>query len=89
MAGDVSGSDTLSERAANLVEQDIIAGVLAPGARLGIIDLVQRYDIGATPLPRRPVPIDFQGMIVESASAVFGSPTSAVRTCSILRECAR
>ena len=45
-SGDVSGSDTLSERAANLVEQDIIAGVHAPGARLGIIDLVQRYDIG-------------------------------------------
>ena len=41
-SGDVSGSDTLSERAANLVEQDIIAGVLAPGARLGIVDLVRR-----------------------------------------------
>jgi GntR family carbon starvation induced transcriptional regulator len=43
-------SDTLSERAANLVERDIIAGDLAPGARLGIVDLVRRYEIGATPL---------------------------------------
>jgi DNA-binding GntR family transcriptional regulator len=50
-SGDVvSGSDTLSERAASLLEQDIIAGLLAPGARLGIIDLVRRYEIGATPL---------------------------------------
>jgi len=47
---EVSGTDTLSERAANLVEQDIIAGLLAPGSRLGIADLVQRYEIGATPL---------------------------------------
>src|SRR5450755_4352398 len=49
-SGDVSGSDTLSERAASLVERDIIAGHLAPGARLGIVDLVHRYEIGATPL---------------------------------------
>ena len=43
-------SDTLSERAANLVERDIIAGDLAPGTRLGVVDLVRRYEIGATPL---------------------------------------
>ena len=47
---EVPETDTLSERAANLVERDIIAGHLAPGARLGIVDLVQRYEIGATPL---------------------------------------
>jgi DNA-binding GntR family transcriptional regulator len=47
---EISASDTLSERAANLVQQDIIAGHLAPGSRLGIADLVQRYEIGATPL---------------------------------------
>jgi DNA-binding GntR family transcriptional regulator len=47
---EISSADTLSERAANLVEQDIVAGLLAPGSRLGIADLVQRYEIGATPL---------------------------------------
>src|ERR1700676_6191 len=47
---EVPGTDTLSERADHLVERDIIAGPLAPGARLGIVDLVQRYEIGATPL---------------------------------------
>jgi GntR family carbon starvation induced transcriptional regulator len=49
-SAEISGPDTLSERAAILVEQDIIAGVLAPASRLGIADLVQRYEIGATPL---------------------------------------
>src|SRR5438270_32256 len=43
-------SGTLSERAASLIEQDILAGHLPPGSRLGIIELVQRYEIGATPL---------------------------------------
>ena len=63
-SGDVSGSDTLSERAANLVERDIIAGVLAPGARLGIVDLVQRYDIGATPLREGLSRLISRGLIV-------------------------
>jgi DNA-binding GntR family transcriptional regulator len=43
-------ASTLSERAARLVEHDILAGHLAPGSRLGIVDLVRRYEIGATPL---------------------------------------
>lgn len=46
----MAAADTLSERAASLLEHDIISGALAPGARLGIVDLVQRYEIGATPL---------------------------------------
>ncbi len=62
--GDVSGSDTLSERAASLVERDIIAGVLAPGARLGIVDLVQRYEIGATPLREGLSRLISRGLIV-------------------------
>lgn len=49
MPAEASG-DTLSERAAGLIQQAIIAGELAPGARLGITELVQRYGIGATPL---------------------------------------
>jgi DNA-binding GntR family transcriptional regulator len=63
-SGDVPGSDTLSERAASLVEQDIIAGVLAPGARLGIVDLVRRYDIGATPLREGLSRLISRGLIV-------------------------
>jgi GntR family transcriptional regulator, carbon starvation induced regulator len=61
---DVPGSDTLSERAAGLVERDIIAGVLAPGARLGIVDLAQRYEIGATPLREGLSRLISRGLIV-------------------------
>ena len=61
---DVSASDTLSERAASLVEHDIIAGRLAPGARLGIVDLVQRYEIGATPLREGLSRLVSRGLIV-------------------------
>ena len=57
-------TDTLSERAANLVERDIIAGLLAPGARLGIIDLARRYDIGATPLREGLSRLVSRGLIV-------------------------
>ena len=55
---------TLSERAATLVEHDILTGHLAPGARLGIVDLVQRYDIGATPLREGLSRLVSRGLIV-------------------------
>jgi GntR family carbon starvation induced transcriptional regulator len=61
---EVPEADTLSERAANLVERDIIAGQLAPGARLGIVDLVQRYEIGATPLREGLSRLVSRGLIV-------------------------
>ncbi len=61
---EVPGTDTLSERAANLVERDIIAGVHPPGARLGIVDLVQRYEIGATPLREGLSRLVSRGLIV-------------------------
>ncbi len=44
------GSDTLSERAAALIEHDILSGLWPPGERLGIQALSERYGIGATPL---------------------------------------
>lgn len=45
-----AASDTLSERAAALVERDILAGRWLPDARLGIHALSEHYGIGATPL---------------------------------------
>src|SRR4029077_1965395 len=60
----VTEAATLSERAATLVEQDILAGHLAPGARLGIVDLVQRYEIGATPLREGLSRLVSRGLIV-------------------------
>jgi DNA-binding GntR family transcriptional regulator len=41
---------TLVERATDLIHRDILAGALAPGAKLRIHELVDRYDIGATPI---------------------------------------
>lgn len=57
-------ADTLSERAAGLVQRDILAGDLAPGARLGIIDLAKRYEIGATPLREALSRLASRGLIV-------------------------
>src|SRR5437879_269271 len=57
-------SGTLSERAASLIEQDILAGHLPPGSRLGIIELVQRYEIGATPLREGLSRLMSRGLIV-------------------------
>src|ERR1700710_183192 len=62
---------TLSERAATLVEQDILAGLLAPGSRLGIIDLVQRYEIGATPLREGLSRLMSRGLIVGTGQRGF------------------
>ena len=41
---------TLSARAALAIEADILAGRLAPDARLGITETAARYNVGATPL---------------------------------------
>ena len=62
---------TLSERAATLVEHDILAGHLAPGSRLGIIDLVQRYEIGATPLREGLSRLISRGLIVGTGQRGF------------------
>jgi GntR family transcriptional regulator, carbon starvation induced regulator len=45
-----TAADTLSERAAALIQRDILSGRLAPGARLGIVGLAEEYGLGATPV---------------------------------------
>lgn len=49
-SADKTPADTLSERAAALIQRDILTGRLAPGSRLGIMDLAQGYGMGATPV---------------------------------------
>ncbi len=41
---------TLSERAAALIERDILSGALEPGSRLAVHALSRHYGIGTTPL---------------------------------------
>jgi GntR family transcriptional regulator, carbon starvation induced regulator len=67
----VTEAATLTERAAMLVEQDILAGHLAPGSRLGIVDLVQRYEIGATPLREGLSRLMSRGLIVGTGQRGF------------------
>src|SRR5438552_6011042 len=62
--GEGAGADTLSERAAQILERDILAGKLTPGSRLAITDLVQRYEIGATPLREGLSRLISRGLIV-------------------------
>lgn len=71
VAPDSSGTDTLSERAAGLVQRDILAGDLAPGARLGIVDLAKRYEIGATPLREALSRLMSRGLIVSIGQRGF------------------
>jgi GntR family carbon starvation induced transcriptional regulator len=56
--------DTLSERAAALVEADIVSGAFAPGARLAIADLAAHYGIGATPVREGLSRLIARGLIV-------------------------
>lgn len=49
-AADDLPADTLSERAALMIQRDILTGRLPPGSRLGIMDLAQGYEMGATPV---------------------------------------
>lgn len=49
-AGPPSAQDTLTDRAIAMIQRDILAGSLPPGSRLGVVGLVQRYGIGATPV---------------------------------------
>jgi GntR family transcriptional regulator, carbon starvation induced regulator len=41
---------TLAEQAACCLQRDVLSGELAPGVKLVVADLVERYGIGATPV---------------------------------------
>jgi GntR family carbon starvation induced transcriptional regulator len=77
-SGEASG-DTLSERAAGILERDILAGKLPPGSRLAITELVQYYDIGATPLREGLSRLVSRGLIVAIGQRGF-------RVASVSRE---
>jgi GntR family carbon starvation induced transcriptional regulator len=74
-----AGTDTLSERAAGILERDILAGKLPPGSRLAITELAQHYDIGATPLREGLSRLVSRGLIVAIGQRGF-------RVASVSRE---
>jgi len=77
--GGEAAGDTLSERAAGILERDILAGKLPPGSRLAITELVQHYDIGATPLREGLSRLVSRGLIVAIGQRGF-------RVASVSRE---
>jgi len=66
-----ANGDTLSERAAALIERDIVAGVLAPGSRLGVVELAKRYEIGPTPVREGLSRLVSRGLIVSIGQRGF------------------
>jgi GntR family carbon starvation induced transcriptional regulator len=77
--GEGAGADTLSERAAGILERDILAGKLLPGSRLAIAELAQHYEIGATPLREGLSRLVSRGLIVAIGQRGF-------RVASVSRE---
>src|ERR1700726_3546081 len=77
--GEAAGADTLSERAAGILQRDILAGKLPPGSRLAITELAQHYDIGATPLREGLSRLVSRGLIVAIGQRGF-------RVASVSRE---
>jgi GntR family carbon starvation induced transcriptional regulator len=78
-SGEGASTDTLSERAAGILERDILAGKLPPGSRLAITELAQHYDIGATPLREGLSRLVSRGLIVAIGQRGF-------RVASVSRE---
>lgn len=56
--------ETLTGRATVALERDILSGALAPGSRLGVVELVKRYGIGATPIREAMSRLTSSGLII-------------------------
>lgn len=56
--------ETLTARAILALERDILSGVLEPGSRLGVVELVKRYGIGATPMREALSRLASSGLII-------------------------
>lgn len=63
--------ETLSERAAGLVERDVLTGVWEPGQRLGIQALSGHYGIGPTPLREGLSRLVSRGLILATGQKGF------------------
>ena len=90
---DKPAGDTLSQRAAALVEADIVSGALAPGSRLAIADLAAHYGIGATPVREGLSRLVARGLIVAigqrgfRVSAVSRGDLEDITRLRVLIEC--
>lgn len=62
---------TLAERAALRLQRDILGGDLAPGDRLGIVELARQYGMGTTPVREGLSRLLSQGLIVATGRRGF------------------
>lgn len=62
---------TLADRALTLLREDILAGRLAPDARLKVNELQQRYDLGISPLREALMRLSVEGHVVAEGQKGF------------------
>lgn len=62
---------TLAERAALRLQREILGGTLAPGDRLGVVDLARQYGMGTTPVREGLSRLLSQGLIVATGRRGF------------------
>jgi DNA-binding GntR family transcriptional regulator len=71
---DQGDSHTMAEAAARRLRQDIVAGSLAPEARLRLRDLTAKYGLGATPLREALARLAAEGLVVLEGQKGFSVP---------------
>ncbi|WP_299451519.1 FCD domain-containing protein [uncultured Pigmentiphaga sp.] len=70
-------SETMSERAYQYLRADVIAGVLAPGQKLRLQSLQQRYELGISPIREALMQLSGEGLISNDGQRGFSvSPLS-------------
>lgn len=62
---------TLAERAALRLQREVLGGALAPGDRLGVVDLARQYGMGTTPVREGLSRLLSQGLIVATGRRGF------------------
>lgn len=62
---------TLAERAMRLLREDILAVRLAPGAKLRIVELQERYGLGISPLREALLRLASEGLVVAEGQRGF------------------
>ena len=67
----VASEPTLSERAAALIERDILSGALEPGARLAVHALSRAYALGTTPVREGLSRLVTRGLVTASGQRGF------------------
>ena len=80
-----AAADSLAGRAAVLLQRDILAGTLAPGASLPVHDLARRYAIGVTPLREALARLASRGLVASGQRGFRVSTISRADLADITR----